>query len=76
VGWSAVLFGLKTIQTFGQPGHAQVGGFTVPMRLVSWAELVYISLLNPQASWLGHGAGILAGLVELKIVPAGRRLLR
>ena len=76
VGWSAVLFGLKAIETFGRPGHAQVGGFTVPMRMVSWAELVYISWLNPQASWLGHAAGILAGLVELKLVPAARRLLR
>ena len=75
VGFSAVLFALKTIESHDSAGHARVAGWSVPMRFVSWAELVYISVLNPQASWLGHAAGILAGLVELKVVPAGRRLL-
>lgn len=35
------------------------------MQYVCWAELAYIQLLTPHASFLGHLGGILAGLVHV-----------
>ena len=32
------------------------------MQLVCWAELVFIQLAHPEASFLGHLCGILAGV--------------
>ena len=34
---------------------------------VCWAELAYIQLLTPQASFLGHLGGILAGLLHVHV---------
>lgn len=33
-----------------------------------WAELVLASVFNPRASFLGHLAGILAGLLHVKVL--------
>lgn len=35
---------------------------------MAWAELVLASLFNPQASFLGHLAGILAGLLHVRLI--------
>ena len=38
------------------------------MQYVTWAELIYIQLLTPNASFLGHLAGILAGILHVSIL--------
>ena len=40
--------------------------FLVPMRYAVWLELVIIQVMVPKSSFLGHLAGILAGLVFVK----------
>lgn len=37
------------------------------VQYVCWAELLYIQLLTPQASFLGHLGGILAGLLHVHV---------
>ena len=62
VGFSGVIFGLKAVLQATEEGHAFVGGMRVPAKLAAWGELVLIQLATPNASFLGHLAGILAGL--------------
>ena len=38
------------------------------MQYVTWAELIYIQLLTPNASFLGHLAGILAGILHVTVL--------
>lgn len=64
VGWSAVLFALKTIITADGSGTASVGPWTVPLKVAAWGELLWISFLNPRASFVGHLSGILAGMAD------------
>ncbi|KAL5005392.1 hypothetical protein ScPMuIL_018848 [Solemya velum] len=68
VGFSAVIFALKVLTThYTPPGTQYVLGFIpVPSRMVFWAELVIIQLLVPNASFTGHLAGILVGLLYVK----------
>lgn len=63
VGFSGVLFALKVVTTHIQPaGMTRVMGFIpVPMRIACWVELVIISVLFPNVSFVGHLAGILVG---------------
>ena len=35
---------------------------------VTWAELIYMQLLTPNASFLGHLAGILAGMLHVTVL--------
>lgn len=64
VGFSAVVFALKVVTTHMQPaGMTRVMGvLPVPMRLACWVELILISVLFPNVSFVGHLAGILVGL--------------
>ena len=64
VGFSAVIFALKVVTTHLQPeGVVMVMGIIpVPSRLACWAELVIISVIVPNASFVGHLSGILVGL--------------
>jgi rhomboid domain-containing protein 1 len=67
VGFSAVLFSLKYVWNSQSPGSSTyVGGINVPTRYAAWLELVLISLMTPNASFLGHLAGILAGVLYVK----------
>ena len=63
VGFSGVLFALKVVTTHIQPaGMTRVMGFIpVPMRIACWVELVVISVLFPNVSFVGHLAGIVVG---------------
>lgn len=57
-----MLFALKVITTAETPaGTAYIMGLPVPSKYAAWAELLAIHLLVPQASFIGHLAGILAG---------------
>ena len=71
VGFSGVIFGLKAVLQVEEEGHATVGGMRVPAKLAAWAELVAIQLVTPNASFLGHLAGILAGLLVVAAERAG-----
>lgn len=68
VGFSGVIFALKVLTTYNLPsGTSMVMGiFPVPMRWACWAELILIQLLVPNASFTGHLAGILVGLMYVK----------
>ena len=64
-GFSAVIFALKVVTTAMSSGNEFVMGlpFAVPTRYACWVELVVIQMLVPNASFTGHLAGILVGLM-------------
>ena len=69
MGFSGVLFALKVlVNHFHADSHSATTntfGFDIPRKAAIWTELIIIQLLVPKASFLGHLAGILAGLVYL-----------
>ena len=69
VGFSGVLFALKVLvnHVHARPPHEMTNtfGFDIPRKAAIWAELLIIQLLVPKASFLGHLAGILAGIIYL-----------
>mmetsp|Transcript_9287 Transcript_9287/g.15075 ORF Transcript_9287/g.15075 Transcript_9287/m.15075 type:complete len:256 (+) Transcript_9287:3-770(+) len=66
VGYSAVLFGYKMVLNYNSPSLSSFYGMMVPLKYMCWVELVLISIITPNASFLGHLCGILAGLCYLK----------
>jgi len=74
VGFSAVLFSLKYIlnqmtssdTSNGSIPTSRVYGMEVSLKYACWVELVVISLITPNASFIGHLSGILAGMIYLK----------
>lgn len=68
VGFSGVLFAMKVLTTHYAPRgyHYALGFIPVPSRYLYWAELVLIQLITPNASFVGHLAGILVGLLYIK----------
>jgi len=67
VGFSAVIFSLKYVWNSVSPmSTTNVMGINLPTKFAAWAELVVISLITPNASFLGHLAGILAGVLYMK----------
>lgn len=68
VGFSAVLFSLKYVWNMQSAGTSNVAGMSVPTQYAAWLELVLISVMSPNASFLGHLAGILAGVVYMRFV--------
>ncbi|XP_060079371.1 rhomboid-related protein 4-like [Ylistrum balloti] len=68
VGFSGVLFALKVLVSHYSPRGTQyiMGFIPVPSRQVFWAELVLIQIITPHASFTGHLAGILVGLLYIK----------
>lgn len=67
-GFSGVIFALKVLTTYELPhGTSMVMGmFPIPMRYACWAELILIQLLVPNASFTGHLAGIIVGMLYVK----------
>ncbi|VDK52718.1 unnamed protein product [Anisakis simplex] len=65
VGFSGVLFALKVLHTtyFPYEDAMLLGWMPIPSRYACWAELILIQLLAPEASFVGHLAGILVGLL-------------
>ena len=54
-GFSCVLFGLKVImQSTSPPSHRLFG---IPIHMAYWSELVWISIISPNVSFVGHLAG-------------------
>lgn len=80
-GFSGVIFALKVLTTHYLPnGTVHFLNFLpVPSKYIYWVELISISLMVPNASFAGHFAGILVGLLFIygplkylidKIVPS------
>lgn len=67
VGFSGILFGFKSILHHNTPGWTVVAGFRLPIRYVAWAELVIAQFVSPEASFVGHLCGILAGLLHIYV---------
>ena len=67
VGFSAVLFGMKVVLNHQSQGWSQIFGVPIPTRLICWGELVLSSLLFPQASFMGHLCGIIAGWIHVRV---------
>lgn len=67
-GFSGVIFALKVLTTYNLPSGVSMvmGIFPVPMKWACWVELILIQLLVPNASFTGHLAGILVGLMYVK----------
>lgn len=68
VGFSGVIFALKVLVShYTAPGTQYILGIIpVPSKLAFWAELVIIQIITPHASFTGHLAGILVGLLYIK----------
>lgn len=65
VGFSGVIFALKVLNNYYFPGRSRrfLGiDINLPAGQVVWLELVLIQLVTPNASLVGHLAGILVGL--------------
>ncbi|XP_053502253.1 rhomboid-related protein 4 isoform X1 [Ictalurus furcatus] len=66
VGFSGVLFGLKVVNNYYNPGGVKyIMGCPVAKRYACWVELVLIHILNPGTSFVGHLSGILVGLLYI-----------
>ena len=63
VGFSAVLFSLKYVLNCRSPELTNIHGIQVPLKHACWLELVLISLITPNASFVGHLAGIVTGVL-------------
>ena len=73
VGFSGVLFALKTLANYNQTGLSSIGipvfaeywsleiPIAVPIWSKHWCELFLISIIMPRASFWGHLAGIVTG---------------
>ncbi|XP_022205991.2 rhomboid-related protein 4-like [Nilaparvata lugens] len=67
IGFSGVLFALKVVTTQeSRPTYMQIEGLWVDSRYAPWVELIAIHFAVPNASFLGHLAGILAGVLYAK----------
>ena len=75
VGFSAVLFALKYVLNYNSPSTSNVMGvINVPTKFACWAELVLISVISPNASFVGHLAGIFAGILWTQRLVLRQRL--
>ena len=66
MGFSGVIFALKML---AGDSDGDFGLFSVPRSMSIWAELLIIQILVPNSSFVGHIAGILAGLTVTNIIP-------
>ncbi|XP_055868369.1 rhomboid-related protein 4-like isoform X4 [Biomphalaria glabrata] len=67
VGFSGVLFAMKVLVTLASPpGVHYIGNIPVPSKYIFWVELFLIQMAAPNASFVGHLAGILVGLAYAK----------
>jgi membrane associated rhomboid family serine protease len=67
VGFSAVLFCLKYLWNQSSSDNSLFYGIPIPTRYLAWAECILISLVTPNASFIGHISGILAGVLFVRL---------
>ena len=65
VGFSAVLFSMKYVWNQYHCDLATIWGISVQSKYACWLELVIISWVSPNASFIGHLSGILAGILYM-----------
>jgi rhomboid domain-containing protein 1 len=64
IGFSSILFALKVIITNLTPNTpTSFLGITMESKYIYWAELLFIQIITPNASFFGHLCGILSGLL-------------
>ena len=63
VGYSCVVFGWMTVLSVRQPTSSisLLGYVRLPVNLAPFGSLIFTSVVVPQASFVGHLAGIVAG---------------
>ncbi|KAK6623729.1 hypothetical protein RUM43_009582, partial [Polyplax serrata] len=62
-----VIFALKVLTTHEEPYiRAMLLGVEIPGKYAAWVELIVIHMLVPNSSFMGHFAGILAGIIYCK----------
>lgn len=63
VGYSCVVFGWMTVLSVRQPTHSLslLGVVNLPINLAPFGSLIFTSIIVPQASFVGHLAGIVMG---------------
>ena len=63
---SGVIFALKVLTThYDRSGQHYFMGTPIGSKYIVWAELLYIQMISPNASFVGHLAGILVGLAYI-----------
>ncbi|KAF6163459.1 hypothetical protein GIB67_029308 [Kingdonia uniflora] len=67
VGFSGVLFAMEVVLNDPKNHNTSVEGLVVPARHAAWAKLIILHILGPKAAFLGHLAGILAGILYLRL---------
>ena len=69
VGFSAVLFSLKYVWNYIDLCElSNIWGINVVTKYAAWAELVIISLVAPNTSFIGHFSGIMSGIFYVHLV--------
>ena len=63
VGYSAILFGFMSFECMQFDGNMSVFGANIPFYLGPFVLLILISLIVPNASFIGHFSGILSGFL-------------
>lgn len=64
IGFSGVIFALKVLTThYWETGYRRYFGMRVSAKYAVWLELLAIQLMVPNASFVGHLAGILVGVM-------------
>lgn len=63
VGYSCVVFGWMTVLSVKHPTHSLslLGVINLPINLAPFGSLIFTSIIVPQASFIGHLAGIVMG---------------
>ncbi|XP_078173250.1 RHOMBOID-like protein 14 [Carex rostrata] len=68
VGFSGILFALKVVlNEHSDANFSVVHGLVIPSKYAAWAELFLIQLFVPDASFIGHLGGILAGIFYVRL---------
>lgn len=63
LGFSNVIFGLRYLYYLNTNQPRLIYGFLVKAKYVVWIELLLISLLMSNSSFIGHLSGILSGII-------------
>ena len=70
VGFSGVLFCYKYIWNQGySTEYTYIMGMSIPTKYAAWVECILISYMTPNVSFVGHLAGIVAGVLYLHVFP-------
>ena len=63
-GFSGVVIGMNVVLN-ARAGDVVCYGVVIPAKCMPWLELLLVQALNPEAHFIGHVGGILAGLAYL-----------